>query len=510
MLCHLESKKTNENKTHNAYFYQPISTCSSHFHTMGAASSDSVESTECGVTKQGQNSSAFDDSAVKVLHSKDDSRTLDDMLSTVDDMPPPPRKKQRVDHRTVKPQTRKPSVMDLFNHKAKYVVNKDGSLTFWPTPDCKPSTKRLDTTKMMSTSILKRVARGKLEASSDSNLDVVDSGAGISSFISSSIDAWAHHYPIRFKPEHIWLVILQAVAVHVEKNAEKLRKKYVNHKGQMTLEVWRPGFVLGSDENDWEGVIEEFVDQIDANTIKDTVQLFESDFSGSSMMEKICTKVTIMDIMKPFFGYTMMTDCGFPQITLDGTKSDWFRLKHKTISLLKTKVDKEFATKWSEALVPVLDRFIRAFDGDIDCLFWNSMIKRGALEASGGFDFFSGWFNVLFPYTSHKSDNKYCVPYSMDSAYVRQGLKLKRSIHRIHYDGETGGDIYEYPSGVSQVPVKWTYRPLGKVLDLTLSAGFIGYQQDPKTLEICPNLGWCITHKERAKQSRSKRYHYEW
>merc|ERR550525_2325282 len=350
---------------------------------------------------------------------------------------------------------------------------------------------------------------GELEASSDPNVQVVQSGARrpwdspTSGFIDAAVTAWSKHYPIRFKPEHIWLLILQGVAVHFDHNAEKLRKKYVNHDGKMKLEVRRDGFVLGSDKNDWEGVIKEFVDQIDANTVKDTVQLFDCDFSGSTLMEKICTKVTIMDICKNYFEYRSVTMCGFPQITLDGTKQDWIRLKQKTSALLKDKVDKEFGSQWGSAILPLLDRFIGAFDGDIDCLFWNSMIKRGAVEGSGGYDFFSGWFNILFPFLKTTRWNKYCVPYSMEHAYVGQGLTEFRRLDLFSDCGaETGGDINEYPTGLSKVPVTWDYH--GKILKLQFIAGYVGFQQDLKSLEICPNLGWCIVHsKDEEKQRNS-------
>merc|ERR1719295_2251096 len=371
--------------------------------------------------------------------------------------------------------------------KAKYEVNKDGSLTFWPTPDCEVS-EGLRTEKVSMWKAAKAAnISGKLEASSDPNVDVVQSGgrSTICSFIEASVTAWSNHYPIRFKPEHIWLLILQGVAVHVDQNAEKLRKKYVNHEGKKTLTVRRDGFVLGSDKNDWEGVIEEFVEQIDANTVKDTVQLFDCDFSGSTMMEKICTKVTIMDICKNYFGYMMRTLCGFPQITLDGTKEDWIRLKQKASALLKDKVDKEFGSRWGSALLPLLDRFIGAFDGEIDGLFWNSMIKRGGTFGSGSYSFFSGWFNILFPFMGNTSKNRYCVPYAMENESIKLGLTGWRQ-------GRIGGDVNDYPTGLAKAPVSWDYH--GKELNLQFVAGFIGYQQDAKSLEICPNLGWCIVH----------------
>jgi len=378
----------------------------------------------------------------------------------------------------------------LQNHEAKCEVNEDGSVTFWPTPNCEIPKERLDKTELDIKYILKRSKCGTLEASSDSTANVINSK--VCSFITASIDAWANHYPIRYRPEHIWLLILQAVAIHVDKHAEKLRKKYVNHEGKMELTVRRDGFVLGSDKNDWEGVIAEFATQIDANTVKDTAQLFDCDFSGSSPMEKLCTKVTIMDICKNYFSYGLMTCCGFPRITLDGTKSDWIRLREKTNMLLKTKVDEKWGAKWSVALLPVLDRFIGAFDGDIDCLFWNSMIKRGATFGSGARSWFTGWFNILFPFDSKNNRNRFCVPYSTDEGYVKQALSLSTGSTNGLGDGN-------YSTGLAQAPVTWYY--LGSELKLKFIAGFMGYQQDPNTLEVCPNLGWCIGHEvDKAKK----------
>ena len=373
-------------------------------------------------------------------------------------------------------------------------INPDGSVTFWPTGDLETSTEPLPTAKISNSFSMKFA---KLEASSDPTVKVVQfldrDYSGISSFILSPLVAWSNHYPIRFKPEHIWLTILQGAAIHIDQNAGELRDKYVNHEGKMKLVVRRDEFILGSDQNDWEGVIEEFVDQIDANTVNDTVQLLDCDFSRSTLMEKICTKVTIMDICKNYFVYEVMTLCGFPQITLDGTKEDWIQLKQKTSVLLKTKVDEKFGVEWAKALLPLLDRFIRAFDGEIDGLFWNSMIKRGAYTGSGGFDYFSGWFNILFPFMGTTKRNHYCVPYSTDKAYVQQGLDALRTSDS--WEMEAGGAVNKYPSGLSQAPVTWNYH--GIELDMKFVAGFIGFQQNSKTLEIVPNLGWLIAHRMR-------------
>ena len=218
--------------------------------------------------------------------------------------------------------------------------------------------------------------------------------------------------------------------------------------------------------------------QIDANTVKDTVALFDCDFSKSTVMDKICTKVTIMDVCKNYFIHAIGSLCGFPKITLDGNRADWVRLREKTSVLLRDKVRRQFGADWRKALLPLLDRFIGAFDGEIDCLFWNSMIKSGATAMSGGYSVYTGWINILFPFTNKGTRNRFCFPYSMNREYPT--------------GRDTVTQTHEYPTGLAQAPVKWNY--LGQDLNLQFIAGFMGYQQDPQTLEICPNLAWCIAH----------------
>ena len=153
--------------------------------------------------------------------------------------------------------------------------------------------------------------------------------------------------------------------------------------------------------------------------------------------------------------------------------------------LLENKVDKKFGTEWGSALLPLLDRFIGAFDGEIDCLFWNSMIKRGE-NGSGNSSpsYLCGWFNILFPFMSISQRNISCVPYSIEHAYVKSRF--------------TRGDEFEYPLGLSQAPVVWNYN--GNEMNLEFIAGFNGYLQDRQTLEICPNLGWCIAHSVSERE----------
>ncbi len=388
-------------------------------------------------------------------------------------------------------------LQELYQYKAKYVINDNGSVTFYPTPNCKPSDKTLDAQKINMDSILEQLNCTAALTYSDTDTPIIQQENKTCSFIISSLLAWSEHYPFKFKPEHIWLLILQSAAIHVDKNAEQLRSKYVKHEGKITLKVEVSG---NPSQNEWQGAIGQFVDQIDKVTVDDTVKLFDCNFSSSTTTEQIAAKVTIMDICKNYVNYMCMTLCGFPQITLDGNKQDWINLKQKVIKLLHTKVTKEFATKWGKALLPLLDRFIVAFDGKIDCVFWNSMIKRGATFGSGAHSYFCGWFNVLFPYLEDEF-NRYCTPYSMEQEYVMASDLFGYS--------STGYNVDGYPTGLASAPVKW--NRLGQMIDLRFIAGFIGFKQHTKTLEICPNIGWCIAKsmsEEQIKQRKKSKWEY--
>ena len=271
------------------------------------------------------------------------------------------------------------------------------------------------------------------------------------------------------------------MAIHVDQNAEKVRDKFVAHDGKMKLELDIP---REPTREQWMQIIKAFAEKMDANTVSDTCKLMECDFSTSTMAERLAAKVTIMDICKNYFDNRMYTMCGFPQITLDGTKDDWIKLREKVRKLLSTKVSPKFGENWKKSLLPLLDRFIAAYDGEINGLFWNSMIKRGATVGSGSITYYCGWINILFPFLDGKA-NQFNVPYSEDRDYVKQGLVAEYRHSDMYEKRERGGDIDDYPIGLASAPVT-----LDDVIKMKFLAGFVGYKQDEKTGEITPNVAW--------------------
>merc|ERR1719359_2171495 len=122
-------------------------------------------------------------------------------------------------------------------------------------------------------------------------------------FIAAAISAFANHYPLTLRPQHFWLMILQAIATHVELHAEEVRSKWVAHQGKKELLVRRDEFVLGK-PNDWAGVIgapDGFFAQIGQNVVAGVMQELQPAFGGTTADERIAGAITVMDATKSFF-----------------------------------------------------------------------------------------------------------------------------------------------------------------------------------------------------------------
>eukprot|EP00483_Globobulimina_turgida_P007076 UN07090 len=131
------------------------------------------------------------------------------------------------------------------------------------------------------------------------------------------------------------------------------------------------------------------------------------------------------------------------------------------------------------------------------------MIKYGVtereLETSGGGavycrrEWFSGWFNILFPYIC-KDGGRF-----VDNGYCQRFTKCKDYAQKVGCPGHEGNDIKVYPLGLSSAPFKTVYIDAETRKEYNFSmkfiSGIIGYSQCPKTLEIEPVTGWMIAYQ---------------
>lgn len=221
-----------------------------------------------------------------------------------------------------------------------------------------------------------------------------------------------------------------------------------------------------------------------------------------------------MDTVQHFFTYTMVCGCGFPSITLKGTPEDWQRLRAKAERLV------EYDLKWwTDALLPVLDQFVKAANHEPDLNFWRSLCNlRGASGMITGP--ITGWLQVFFPYLNASGSLGFgdFGDFGADKRASSKGGSGKRSMRRntelaaymdsfqakinpknfVRGDGfgspngcSYGLELKNIPPGLSRAP--FTYKDLstGKKYSMAFMSGVTSLVQHPDgALE--PVMGWAV------------------
>ncbi len=354
--------------------------------------------------------------------------------------------------------------------------------------------------------------------------------------INAMLTAFSQHYPLVLRPQHIWIMILQAVSDHVNLNAEALQERWMEggktEAGgiqKMTLVVVRDDFLLapkngnlgrtgsGNVSNDWASVVcnpsngsdneNTFLGQIKRNirpeAHADLLIDEEGDcgLSDTTPIERVCMGITVMTTLQKYFDYSCSTMCGFPYIALEGELSDWIKIRQSAEQLVSQRCTSDFSSKWLPALLPLLDKFVEEYEKgvqlaagearEVDSLFWNAMVKRGGISGSGGWSWLTGWMNILFPFINKgTTSNRFAFePYSPQRAYV---TAEHDKTFRYGASG-MGPDVTSFSEGLSKVPVTWYY--LGEKVNLEFTSGFLCTKQDEETKEISAELMWFITEK---------------
>ena len=306
-------------------------------------------------------------------------------------------------------------------------------------------------------------------------------------FVRASFQAYSNHYPLKIRPDDIWLMILQAAGIHINMYSEELRSQFVNFDGKKILEVNRPEFVLDSLDNDWGEATLEFLKMIGENTVGDFKEICNTKFSTSTALDQVTRSMTVMHAMQKYFEYFMICGCGFPYVMLEGTKDDWIKLKESTSRLL-AKLG-EFGGKWSQSLLPLLDKMTEPFNGIVDRLFWNAMFIMAPIWGSSGMGkrwvLMSGWVNVFFPYligSNGYQANYFCVPYNEKNVIETERLGGKNDRNR-------APDWKDFPDGRVYAPGSMIFPPT--TYNIRYYSGFVGVNQDTEGV-LSTQVGWYV------------------
>ena len=295
--------------------------------------------------------------------------------------------------------------------------------------------------------------------------------------------AHTNHYPIRIKPDDIWLLIVQAFSNHVNANSEKLRHYFVNFDGKQKLKVI---YELSNIEQVDRKILENFSEQINEQMKKylgeKLLDILTPNFSTSNYDSKIVCKISIMGAFKKYFQYKMaLIGCGIPYIILEGTAKDYKEIISKANELKKYEFD-----WYINRIIPHLEKMVEAKEGKIDTNYFKDIIqKKEVTETKWGssgmrkyevkYDYISGWFLNFFAY---------CI----DGRYI----KFEKEMLKVEDFKTLANQMLIVPFTIEDEVHKIKYEMKYKV-------GFVGCDQN-ENKQVFPIQGWIVSPSTKEER----------
>ena len=305
---------------------------------------------------------------------------------------------------------------------------------------------------------------------------------GADTFYQTLLTAYAEHRPVVISPDMIWCLICQGFSHHINLDPEKYRDRMVFHQGKETLEVRRVEPKEFTPEQ-WEDIIREFAQMVDEKTKGSVASAIVTDFSTTTPVEAISSRITLLDTVKSYFEFVVIQMiCGIPHITLKGTPKDWQKIADNIQEFRQFDLD-----WWIDSLSPILEEFVKAANGYPDPTFWKSIVMtwRTDLVRGGGCmpsdeepTKVDGWFLKFFPYCKDgRTPDKVSIEESMLAERVSVPFILRKC--------DTLGNVVEETK-------------------MKMTAGMIGVSEDRDTYALTPKFGWFISRDDSEKNMLNK------
>jgi hypothetical protein len=351
-----------------------------------------------------------------------------------------------------------------------------------PVSNVKRATRPLDETSPKQA--IEKLVISKVEACSEYQGSVVASP--YHPFVAAVDAAFCGHRPLVLSPDMFWLLIGQGFARHVNTHAEDLRQRFVTHVGKQSIVVRRDDFFKGSPDNPWSEVFSEFSLQIRKRIGAANHSNIVATFSTTGPVEKAANEIVLMDSIKNYFKYEVLTLCGIPDVALEGTADDWRALCDRTRDL----GDAYDLAWWTDRLVPTLERIAHNAAGSDDPQLWKNIYKIN--HESGG-PYINGWITDFFPYLQTSFDGIKRAVFDARQ-FANKDKSREKNIETRNWllSDRRGHGIttQRLPGSLCKAPFTWQY--LDRTYNMEFLAGFIGFTQETDSLAVRPKIGWAV------------------
>ena len=226
---------------------------------------------------------------------------------------------------------------------------------------------------------------------SDKSADTSFIEACENGFFHSVIQAYNQHHNLVLRPDDVWLAILAQFNIYVNAHSEELRSQFVSHTGERELEVIYKNEAATT--LNWTHFIDCIAYLLEKNVNDPELRSWIlPDFSTTTEKDRTVCSIVMMSTLQSYFSYKCITKCGIPSVTLLGERADWLKLLERTERL--NEFGREPA-QWYKLLVPVLSRFVFAFDNPNsreNISFWKKVMS---FDGMSGAAYYSGWITAF-------------------------------------------------------------------------------------------------------------------
>lgn len=205
-------------------------------------------------------------------------------------------------------------------------------------------------------------------------MDFLNSHHGIFGLFFS---AYCYHKNILLRPDDIWFHILEQIQIIINEDPENLRKYFVNHDGKEKITI-EQSVDFKFDSNSI-GQFAEQINEIMCSRVKgDFVQITNSNFTTTSHFDKTLYNITTMVSMKKYFDFELKISCGIKKIYFGGELEDWKKII-TNLNMLKNFGPQ--ISKYVNQVIPIINEFINAYNGNPNIGYFNRAIRNDAQMA---------------------------------------------------------------------------------------------------------------------------------
>jgi hypothetical protein len=281
-------------------------------------------------------------------------------------------------------------------------------------------------------------------------------------FVHTVLDAYNQHYHLTLRPDDVWISILSQLSAYINANSKKLRHTFVSHQGKKELVLEIPWSAV--EDVDFDSLGDKMTDLLNASLVdKSLKEWIMPEFTTTTRIDRTVSTITLMASMKAYFDYTAVMRCGIPSVTLEGSQADWRDILRRLDKLA------EFGgqtTIWATMLRPIISKFIAAFNGEVDTIFWGHVASERHLGSGGSY--LGGWITA---FCAFNDDGQFKGPDPPSTTggqqtYVLDGI----SYPVISHSG--------IPSGRSEVDLKIIDGPRRTVYETVMVAGNMGMRAE--------------------------------